>query len=314
LRPVNLAIALPRIARSKLGPKQAPDLLFLQFFVAAQGECAMKFRHPSLFLAVALSLCACGGGTKLVKHPAPAPTQAALSEASDQRISASLDWVIVRDGPGTWAKNADWDEYLIRVVNASPEPVRITGVAVFDSLGTRIEPRSDRKQLVKGSKQSVKRYRDSGLEVKAGMGGAGLVAAGAAAGIAGYGVAIGTASSALLSGGTTAAGGVAAASVLILAAPVFAVFGVVRAVHNSEVNSEIELRHAVLPTDLPTAQTVSLHIFFPLAPSPRHVELAYEDAEGQHLLEIDTGTALAGLHLQHRGIEPTSDAPVAANR
>ena len=29
--------------------------------------------------------------------------------------AAALDWIIVRDGPGTWAKNVDWDEYLIRV-------------------------------------------------------------------------------------------------------------------------------------------------------------------------------------------------------
>ncbi len=154
----------------------------------------MAFGHRVVFLGVALALGACGG-TKLVKHPEPAPTQAALSEASDQRAIASLDWVIVRNGAGAWAKNADWDEYLIQAVNTSHEPVRVTGVAVFDSLGNRIESRSDRSQLVKGSKQSVKRYRDSGLEVKAGMGGTGLVVAGAAAGIAGCGVAVGTARS-----------------------------------------------------------------------------------------------------------------------
>ena len=87
----------------------------------------------------------------------------ALATNSDQRISAALDWVIFRDGPGTWAKNADWDEYLIRVRNLDDDSFQLTNIIVVDSLGTRIEPRQNRKQLVKGRKETKRRYKGEGL-------------------------------------------------------------------------------------------------------------------------------------------------------
>lgn len=258
----------------------------------------MHLRSACLLCVITFTVAACGGGTKLVKHVQPLPVQRALSEASDQRLGASLDWVLVRNGPGAWAKNADWDEYLIRVNNSSPEPIRITGVAVFDSLGTRIESKPDRKQLVKGSKESARRYRNSGLKIQAGMGGAGLMATGAAVGVAGYGVALGSAASSFM-GGTAATGGaVAAASVMLVAAPVLAVFGIVRAVHNSQVSGEIERRQTRLPAVIPAGQSSNLDIFFPLAPSPGRIEISYADAQGEHQLVVDTRVAMAGLHLE----------------
>jgi hypothetical protein len=48
------------------------------------------------------------GGTKVLKEAQPIQTTQPLATASDQQVTAILDWVIVRDGPGTWAKNADW--------------------------------------------------------------------------------------------------------------------------------------------------------------------------------------------------------------
>ena len=53
-----------------------------------------------------VSLVGCGG-TKVLKEPQPMQTTQPLAEVSDQQVTATLDWVIVRDGPGTWAKNAD---------------------------------------------------------------------------------------------------------------------------------------------------------------------------------------------------------------
>ncbi len=75
-----------------------------------------------------------------------------------------LDWVIVRDGPGTWAKNSDWDEYLLRVSNLSDQPIRVTRLTVVDSLSTRIESQSTRKALVSGSKETAQRYEKAGMK------------------------------------------------------------------------------------------------------------------------------------------------------
>ena len=73
------------------------------------------------------------GGTKVLKEPQPIQTTQPLAAVSDQRVTATRDGVVVRDGPGTWAKNADWDEYLLRVTNRSDRPIQITSMTVIDS-------------------------------------------------------------------------------------------------------------------------------------------------------------------------------------
>ena len=132
----------------------------------------------SVLLLLGLTGC---GGSKVLKDGEPVSLVKPLTTVSDQRLEAHMDWVIVRAGPGTWAKNADWDEYLLRLRNLSDEPIRITGVAIYDSLDTRLENSANRKNLVKASRKSVRRYSDEGLEVKAGLGGPTLIAVGGTA-------------------------------------------------------------------------------------------------------------------------------------
>ena len=97
------------------------------------------------FLLLLLGLSGCGG-TKVLKEPEPLVVTGSLATAPDQHLSATLDWVIFRDGPGTWAKNVDWDEYMIGVENLGGDSLQLTNITVLDSLGTPIEPRQSRKQ------------------------------------------------------------------------------------------------------------------------------------------------------------------------
>ncbi len=254
----------------------------------------LLFQSSVLMLLLALSGC---GGTKVLKEPEPLAVTQSLATASDQRLAATLDWVIVRDGPGTWAKNVDWDEYLIRVQNLSDESIRVTNITVLDSLGTRIETRENRKQLVKGTKKTKKRYKGEGLKVKAGVSAGTLIGVGAVAGataaiLAGNAGAWFTLTGSGWSGATTA--GVAGGIILV---PVLAVGSVVRGINNSKVNKHIESRQTPLPVVLQEEEEKSLDVFFPLAPSPRQVEITYADSQGDHTLIIDTRTALDGLHL-----------------
>lgn len=237
---------------------------------------------------LALLLAGCGG-TKVLKEPEPLVLNQPLASASDDRLSASLDWVIVRGGPGTWAKNADWDEYLIRVRNLGPDPVELSHIAVVDSLGTPVAPRADRKQLVKGAKDAKRRYKGEKIRVKAGAGTGALftgaaVTAGAAAAVAG-------------SAGILSSGGAAAATGGLILVPVLAVGGVFRGVNNSKVNRGIESRQTPLPIALAANEERSLDVFFPLTPSPHRIEVGYVDAGGTHTLVIDTQAKLDGLHL-----------------
>lgn len=246
----------------------------------------MSIRLASVAMSCVL-LAACGGA-KLVRHAAPPPAGPALAAASDDGVEAAVAFVIVRNGTGAWAKNADWDEYLVQVRPRGQGAVRITGARVVDSLGTPLAPGADRKHLVAASKQTVSRYRHSGLKVKAGMGGVGLAATGVGAGLGAGGVAA--------SGGGMLAG-TAGAMAFVMVAPAFGVAGIVRAVNNSKVNAEIVRRRSALPATAAPGQWLALDLFFPLAPSPDRLDLDYEDATGPHHLAIDLKPALAGLHL-----------------
>jgi hypothetical protein len=176
-------------------------------------------------------------------------------------------------------------------------------LTVVDSLDTRIEPQLGRKQLVKNSKQTARRYKDSGVKVKAGRGVGTMLIAGAAVTAVGFGAATAVAFSTM--GGMAAGSAGAAAGGLLLLGPALAVGGIVRGVNNSKVNNEIELRQTTLPLEVPASEEIGLDVFFPLAPSPGIVELLYTDATGEHRLIIDTSEALGGLHIE----APKSEQP-----
>ena len=77
--------------------------------------------------------------------------------------------------------------------------------------------------------------------------------------------------------------------------------GIVRGVNNGKVNEEIGLRQSTLPTTIAAGEVVALNLFFPIAPSPASVQVAYGDAEGEYVLALDTTAPLDGLHLPEAG-------------
>ena len=243
------------------------------------------FRSSILLLLLGLAAC---GGTKVLKEPEALTVTQSLATASDRHLSGTLDWVIFRDGPGTWARNVDWDEYLIRIQNLGNEPLQVTRITVVDSLGTQIQPRDNRKDLVKGTKETKRRYKGEGLKVKAGLSGAAL---------AGTGLVLAASSSGLGAAAMAGGGAAATAAGVVLLVPALAVGGIVRGVNNSKVNKQIESRQTLLPITLQKDEEKTLDIFFPLSPSPRQVQLSYVDSGGEHTLIIDTQAALEGLHL-----------------
>jgi hypothetical protein len=246
-------------------------------------------------LACTLVLSSCGG-SKVLEEPEPfSVTTKPLATASDQRLTATLDWVIVRDGPGTWAKNANWDEYLIRVRNLSEEPIRVIKVVVFDSLGTQIKLGGYRWQLVEGSKETARRYKDKGLKVKAGEGAEALLVAGGvityASTVVGLSVLAGSYSTAAAS---AAVGGIIIGPALLVGG---AVGGMIQSKNNKDVDDQIDSRQTLLPAVLREEQEQRLDLFFPLAPSPRQIEITYVDSRGEYTLILDTQVALDAIHL-----------------
>jgi len=243
-----------------------------------------------LVVIVCLISCLSGcGGTKILKEQEPLLLTEPLVAGTDQRAAVHLDWVIVRGGPGTWAKNADWDEYLLRVENRSDEPITLNSIVVYDSTSFMHEAVGNRKSLVKGSRKTAKRYKGQDIKIKAGVGGAALVVAGGL----GATLAMGAGSAAVYGSGAVL--GAAAGAVVL--APVLVVGGVLRGVNNSKVNSEIENRQTQFPVIVGPGELQGLDLFFPLTPSPQRLEISYATAEAEFVLAVETSVSLDGLHL-----------------
>ncbi len=255
----------------------------------------MKKTSITLICASIVVISGCAKGTKLIEEPEPYELVKPIASASDERLVANLDWVIVRKGPGEWAKNVDWDEFLLRFENLSGSPIQITNVLVYDSLGTQIDTRPDRKKLVKGSEETKRRYADSDIKIMAGWGAGALALTGAGVLVAGAAIVVSTFSYGAASGGAAAGMGVGAAAAV--AAPVLLFVGMNRSANNEKVNKEIIRRQTVLPIEIPPSQELPADFFFPLTPSPIHLEIIYTDTENEYHLIIDTQEALKGLHL-----------------
>lgn len=63
------------------------------------------------------------------------------------------------------------------------------------------------------------------------------------------------------------------------------------------------VRHTALPVDIPVGGSRPIDLFFPLAPSPRRVELRCTHDDGEGVLIIDVSSALAGLHLDEEAAQ-----------
>lgn len=255
-------------------------------------------------LAVSASGC---GGSKVVKNHASMPVPARpLSVAADQRISANLDWIIVKNAPEAWAKNADWDEYIYSIRSLPGHSVQVTDIAVYDSLDFKTQSLADRKALKAGSKATVERYKAVELAVKPGVGTLGIVA-GSTAGVMGAGSIAAATTSSGLWGGAALAG----AATVVLIMPVVGIAGIVRAVHHSKVDQGIKLASAQLPLAVTQEAPQVLHLFYPFTPSPKRIEISYTDSQGSHLLTMDTA-ALAGLHLNEPDAKGQTPGKAAA--
>lgn len=227
-----------------------------------------------LVLASLLALTGCGAMTTLRRTPLASEDFSRRVAASDARIEARVEAIVVRNGPGSWAHQASWDEYRIRVRNDSGAPIRVTGVAVRDMLGFSAAPQRELSDLRQATRRALLRYRDHGL----------TVAGGSNAG-ASMPLPLGLLPPPALFAGV---GGV-----MLGAGSYYAV----QALHDQAVNAQIQRRHTALPATIGNAQELGVTLFFPICASPASVELVYADARGEHRLDIETATALSGLHL-----------------
>lgn len=257
-------------------------------------------RFQFLWLGVVAS-CAtgCAGGTKILKEPVAIQLVEPLATTSDQILEARLEWVIVRNGPGTWSRNAEWDEYLVTIRNETSGPVRITTVTIIDSLDEPLKTAGRRRELAAATRQTLRRYKNQDVDVEVGMGAEALMATGSAIYIAGAATAV-----AVLTAGATTSAAVAGTAVAAgVIGPLVLAGGMLQGFNEAQVTREIVIRQTSFPVALGPGVESNLDLFFPVAPSPKRVEIQYIDTSGTHVLTIDTRQVLRGLHFDQNADE-----------
>ena len=241
--------------------------------------------------AVALCLSGCTS-TRMLDEPEHLVVEKPIVSVTRDDVTAQLDWVIVRGGPGSWVAQANWDEYLLRIHNLSDRTILVRDIAVYDSLGVRVATSARPKRLADLSKDTIKRHKDAGLSVSPGANGGLLLTAGGVA-LVGY-----TAVEyAMLGGSAGALGAAGAATAALFLAPVLIATGMAEAEKADDIAREMARRYTALPEDLAPGETVRLDLFFPIVPSPVRIEVTIVDDAKASTLSINAKPHLAGLHV-----------------
>ncbi len=199
-------------------------------------------------------------------------------------LAATLNTLITYNGPGSWKRNAFWDEYVVTLHNPGSQPLTVSSVALVDFTGTTHAPGDKPWILEKESKTLERKYKEAGIAFVRYTGPALLILG------TGLGVA---ASSGIL---TTAAAG--AMTVTLVALPLY-FLGVVSINQSNKADMEREFNHRriELPLTLAPGETRTGSFFFPMVPSPRSLDVRWSTgtASGDSVLPLDF---LSGLHLQ----------------
>ena len=222
--------------------------------------------------------------------PPPSMLNAAFSPAP---LGATLNTVIIYRGPGSWKREAFWDEYGVTLHNPGTEPLTVTAVALVDFAGTARPAGDNPWKLESESKTLERKFRDAGVAFARNAGPAALwVGAGYAASM-----------SAILGGGGLSVLG----SAVVVGVPVYFVTVTVINHHNkSAIVAEFNRRRLVLPLTLPPGATLTGSFFFPMGPNPRSLRLNWSSGS-------DNGEAVLALGFLH-GLHDPSGSAIAQTR
>jgi hypothetical protein len=198
--------------------------------------------------------------------------------------------LITYDGPGTWKREAFWDEYLVRLTNHSGEPLTVTGVYLHDILARSVASGSDPWELDKAGRKQERYLISLGLPASAYASAhpRKSVAAQVAGEATGLAVATVPGAAPLLLYG--------APVIVMTAIPVLAVNKLfIDPKNRDQVLAEFNRRCLRLPLELLPGASISGSVFFPLTPGPEHLSVNGQQA-GQAVEVSVALPGLAGLH------------------
>jgi hypothetical protein len=228
---------------------------------------------------------------KLAKKDTPPVQSLNISFPPALPLAPTLASLISYGGPGSWKREALWDEYVVTLENRGDRPLSIDSAALADSAGTQYAAGTDPWALEKQSKTLEKQYRDHGEAFLRTAGpGVLVVGAGAAAATATAGGA------ALVS---PALAGAAVATVVVLPVYYLAVVGINH--HNKKaVMTEFKRRRLSLPLTIASGEAQTGSLFFPMVRSPSSLTLKWSNEGGTAAAVLP----LEFLHALHVPVTP----------
>ncbi len=211
--------------------------------------------------------------------PPPVPLHLAVTQPP---VAAVVDTVIVYQGPGSWKREAFWDEYVVTLHNQGDQPLTITSATLADFAGVRRAPGDNPWTLESESKTLERKYREAGV----------AFVRYTAPGVILAGTGVGLAEASLMS-----AGAAGAATIFLVALPVYYT-SVIMINHDRKaaIVAEFKRRRLALPLTLAPGETRTGSLFFPMVPNPRSLSLAWSGGAASGELSIGL-ESLHGLHM-----------------
>jgi hypothetical protein len=233
---------------------------------------------------VLLTACVSSKYKRADKGTAPTPLNMTFPSSV---LEAALYTEISDAGPGSWKREAYWDEYVVTVHNSGDHALNVSTATLTDHAGATESAGNDPWALERQSKTLERRYRDAGVAF-ARVAAPRVIATTAEPGV-------------VASAGVGPAGAAAAATTTAVALPVYGltVFGI--NMHNKKaIRKEFDRRRLALPLALGPGETRTGSFFFPTIPNPRALTLRWTDADGDGEIALDLHF-LDGLHVATRG-------------
>jgi hypothetical protein len=257
---------------------------------------AYDFLKRGACVLAAIGLCLSSGcvSPKYKRADKGMPPAKALDVKFPPALLEALLYTEISDGaPGSWKREAFWDEYVVTIHNAGNQALEITSATLTDYADAPQLAGDNPWALEKDSKTLAKRYQDAGIAF------ARMAAPRVIVGAAEPGV--------VASAGVGSAGAAAAATITAVALPVYGatVFGI--NMHNKkDIHKEFDRRRLPLPLTLAPDETRTGSFFFPTIPNPHALTLHWSGSpgDGDTALRLDF---LEGLHVKAPGMPQSNE-------
>jgi len=194
-----------------------------------------------------------------------------------------LDTIITYNGPGSWKREALWDEYVVTISNQGTQPLTVASAALTDFAGTIHASGLGMQSLEKQSTALEQKYLDAGVAFARDAGPAAVTLGGGVRLVGAAGVYTGAGAGMAVIAAGVPMPGLYTRKIVSLNKVYFV--------------GEFEQRRLALPLTLAPGEARVGSLFFPMVPNPRALSLHWSSGttSGGLTLPLDS---VQGLHVQ----------------